>query len=611
MSTPANPLDQFVTYTYHFELYAARSWDNLAKLEAKDTNQSTSPTKGTPSSAVTGTAKDPAPLLLINTRKDAHQIIDDVVFGYIGPSANPNAQFMPNGKMSMRILEPNGISLVQKIAQALYTFDVSSPSSLVWGIKIFFVGRLPDNTIVTMPPIPPATTSTPAQSGLIDKSTPPSTNILIPMMFKTMTSAFSNRGGEYELHFVSMVSINTDEDNPANLLTGYCNKSISFKAKTVKEALSTLQDQLNANYAKVYVNELANTAGAKKLNYIIKVDPAVEGDLDAFVGDNFAPGSIRTLSFPTDQTIVSWIFTILRGSKKLNSIVGDSLQGLKKEDHNGVKILSVMPTIVHHSTSVDLIYNITFYEGGSDTTTFDFLYASAGKNVDVLSFDIKMNNLLAWFSNGASSYDKNTNQSSTLPKIDKTWFQNNTLTSDVTKTGLSIPPTGQLFQIPAKSGDVAHLYLTDELDYTGLSQYTVDAVPSAKYMFNTLLELHGATNFNLTFKIRGNLNLLTAGIIFPGSANGATANGQTIKMPFGVLQPKWIKVNIKDQAGNPFFYTGKYNLVSIENHFSQGVFTQNLYVFMMSADVNGTTITGANTNTPVNGSQGFRNPNQT
>ena len=65
MAYPRNPLDVYVTYTYHFELHAASSWEKLQFLEDSDANDVT-------------TRFEPNGTLLINTRKDAHQVIDDV-----------------------------------------------------------------------------------------------------------------------------------------------------------------------------------------------------------------------------------------------------------------------------------------------------------------------------------------------------------------------------------------------------------------------------------------------------------------------------------------------------------------------------------------------------
>jgi hypothetical protein len=41
MANPANPLDRYVSYTYHFELHAGTSWDQLKYLEQSDANLST------------------------------------------------------------------------------------------------------------------------------------------------------------------------------------------------------------------------------------------------------------------------------------------------------------------------------------------------------------------------------------------------------------------------------------------------------------------------------------------------------------------------------------------------------------------------------------------
>jgi len=569
MSTPANPLDKFVTYTYHFELYVATSLDDISSLfSIGPINLSTSPTYGTRLKS--------GPLLLINSIKDAHQIIDDVVFSYIGPSVNNNGLMIPDGSMVMRILEPNGVSFIEKLARALNTFEASNLNSLVWGIKIFFVGRTETNKIFIMP-----------------------NPVLIPMNFLKISSTYTNRGGEHILHFVSMQNINYSQHNPANQQTGYCNKMITVNASTVKGALNNLIDQLNSIYNDIYVNEFSNSKNSKTLNYSINIPEDIDGPLDVYKSANMLTiNSTTAISCTQDLSIVEWIFYILRGSTKLNAIVGTSLQGLKKEGHAGVKMLSVLPFIKYNKTTVDIRYDIMWYEGDrkkDKVYIFDFLFATPGKNVDVISFDITMLNTLAWFSNGKSSVNKNLVPPDSKQTPDsKSYSSANVVTPDTKSAALSIPPTKQLNQIPGLHGDIAFIPLTYPIDTdSGFSNIKSEAISNFTYMFSSIDEMHGATAPSLTFKIRGNLDLLQAGIIYPGSK----------KIPFGVTGPTWIKVNIKDQQGHQFFYTGKYNLISIENHFSQGVFTQNLHVMMMPADEKGTKVLGFDTNTLKNSNE--------
>jgi hypothetical protein len=126
-----------------------------------------------------------------------------------------------------------------------------------------------------------------------------------------------------------------------------------------------------------------------------------------------------------------------------------------------------------------------------------------------------------------------------------------------------------------KKNDIALLPSTSKVDSTGFIKHSYDSVPATKKMFAAVSEMNCAYDPALTFTIRGNLDLLLAGVIYPTGL-------EEKRDPVSVTSPKWIKVNIKDQDGEPFFYTGKYQLISIENYFSGGKFTQNLSVIMQT-----------------------------
>jgi len=544
MSSPANPLDKFATYTYQFELHASPYWQKLELLMDSDANAMTNPT-------------EPNDTLLINTRVDAHQTIDDVVFNYFGASVNNNGQFFPGGELSFKVQEPNGVSFISKIANLMSNFNVTTPNSLLWALKIFFVGRLADNTIETLP-----------RSGM-----------LIPLTFKEMESTFTFKGGEYMMHFVTQSSFagtSNNDDVESTIMAGYCNKNVTVAAKTVKEALQQLEQKLNDNYAKTYQTELKNAPSARSITYKINIFDDVDGALSLIGKDSYAEDDHVKLTFHPSQTIITWIFQILRSSDELNKVVGASLEGIKKQDHPGVKFLVVLPRYLLTESNLEIIYDIGFYEGSADDMiTFDFLFAEPGKNVDILGFDIHMNSALAWFSNkSTNSVDHQCNSSSTLPTDDPKSYSENACVPNQAKDKLY--NADQPYPIPGKKNDIAWLNATSRVDMNGYVKYRNSAVPGAKLMFSTLAQMHSAYGSQVLFTIRGNLDILQAGILYPH----VSLSDQ--KIPFGIKGPKWLKVNIMqpDQT-TPFFYTGKYNVVSLENHFTGGKFVQVLNTLMM------------------------------
>jgi hypothetical protein len=55
------------------------------------------------------------------------------------------------------------------------------------------------------------------------------------------------------------------------------------------------------------------------------------------------------------------------------------------------------------------------------------------------------------------------------------------------------------------------------------------------------------------------------------------------KKAFGTTRGIWVKINVfqvVDDVKEPFYYTGWYQLMAVENVFSNGKFTQNLALLM-------------------------------
>jgi hypothetical protein len=552
MSNPANLLDEFATYTCHFELHAAPSDEILMLLEDRDVPGAST------------TSRSPNGTLLINTRRDAHQTIDNVKVSYIGPSSNPLGLFTPSGEMSLEVYEPNGMNFIEKISNVMKLYDVSTPSALSWALKIFMVGRRPDNSIDVLP-----------KNGA-----------LIPMEFKNITGDFSYQGGKYVMTFVGKSTFAgqfPSRDGQQSMFNfGYCNKNICITAKTIKDALSELEIQLNKNYDQVYENELKNEVGAKRFVYKINIiDKSIDGHLSLNSKVDWSPDSGCKMNFLSKDPILKWIYEILRSSKDLNSRIADSLDKIKKENHEGVEYLVVVPYLNLTETSLEINYDISLYKGGPETLEFDYLFGDPGKNVDVISFNMTLNSGMSLLSgeNSNASVGYETARTPDLAKNDPSQFSN-VVTQDKTKENAVIKDQRTITNL--KKNDIAILPSTTRADSTGYLKYSFDAVPATRKMFATVAEMHAAYSNQFTFMIRGNLNLLLTGIISPKGL-------EDTKPKPCLTTPLWIKVNIKDQDGEPFFYTGKYELISIENNFSGGKFTQNLTVMMHQEETNSST----------------------
>jgi len=570
MSNPANPLDIFVTYTYHFELHVASSWKELKDIEVIDTN------KATTSDSCNGT-------LIINTRKDAHQVIDDVNFDYLTPGMNPNGEFTASGELHLKIIEPNGALLVEKLEKKLIELKASNFGSVQFGLKIFFVGRKETNEIQTI-----------------------AMQAIIPLNFYESSATFTFRGGEYSFRFgINSSCLMSQASTELGQAFGYCNKNISLSAGSIKEALKLLETKLNDNYDYSIKNEI-DVGKAKKVKYFVNFSSEIDGKISLISRETFSQDDPSHHYLDQNQSILTWINNIVRSSDSLNKTVGASFEGINKAGHPGVKLISIPTRFLINKDVLEIHYDVTFYRGSDDDVyVFDFMFGKPGLNVDVLSFDINFKKLSVWFALASKSgVDRHLNMSSQVAKGDATHYSQNAQTIDASKQKL----VSQSSKIVTnqKANDLGALPPTPPSEQTGHNKLVYDAVPSARLMFATITEAHGATDTQLKFTIRGNLELLTRGIMYPDNTPTAlNYKSKSKKNAVGVYSPTWIKVNIKSPdisapkvesellfddeilppgAHSPFYYTGRYLLTAINNSFSQGKFTQILTVQMLESE---------------------------
>lgn len=558
MAKPVNPLDIFVTYICHYELYLSDSWDELDLIKSFDINDQT-------------TAKACKGPLVINTRKDAHQHIDNIKYMYVGPLVDPSGNMQCVGELSLDIIEPNGTSFIEKLTNRIKELKITDWNTAAqFGLKIFFVGRTADGGIETIP-----------FKGMI------------PLHLMDFSAKYSEKGGEYHLSMVitsnAAGSTPLQPQNGIARTMGFVNKNTSFKAGTVQEAMQLLEDKLNKNYKDVYSTELLNSIGAKELRYKIELDPKITGSINLITKDSLAPGEKCQLTFTPSVDIGTMVKQILMSSKDVNVMIGESKDGLSKEGHPGVK-LPIIQSFYHLTHNVvNLITRISLYEG-SDEDVFEFDYYFSGKNVDVLSFEVKFNRMAAWLSGSLNSTNLNRSPNADVATIDPNYHASNIVPEDRTCSRINYPPEDKK-EIPGQSRDTAHLPVVPRSEVTGMAKYQVDTVPMARLAFETYGAAIGSTNNQVTFTIRGHLNILEKVVYTP--------DGKSLPPP-GIEKPTWIKVNIFDQEGNQFFYTGKYQLMSVENLFQGGKFHQNIFVIMMNdtaSQSNANPTVAPNTNT--------------
>jgi hypothetical protein len=544
MSIPANPLDIFATYTYHFELHAADSWDKLKDLATKDENKATN-------------RFEPNGTLLINTRKDAHQVINDVRFLALAEATAKTELLTPVGTLSMTISEPGGFSFIEKLATLRSNFQVTSAASegLTFLLKIFFVGRTPTNEIRTV------------------------TAKLIPMVIMPNVSAtFNEAGGRYSMAFVMSATLGAT-DNPASgapMNFSFVKRTVSFYSGTVEGALKKLEQHLNDGYEEIFKKE-GNAEVGKRLVYKVTHDPEIKGEIKSLNKDSWAPNEPSKFVFSPTLQIANFIHTILKQSPELQKKVGESKAALQKEGHPGLFMPVIQPRVCYRDDSIEVTYHVAVNRGGMQKSfIFDYYFADAGKNVDVMSYEVKFQYLGAWTPTKITTgYDWSLNQSSTMQVHKPSLWKEHNVTPDTTRKENTVEVERSSLAI--KKNDPKPQPGVTGSDRTGYNNMPFDSTPFVRLGSDAQADFQTAISSQQTFEIRGNLDLLDCTAYYPDASDiGALYNGQNI----------WIKVNIwmpdsRFEGGKrQFYYTNYYKLISVENIFSGGQFKQMLTVMM-------------------------------
>jgi hypothetical protein len=550
-----NPLDIYKSYTYHFELHVATSIDKLQAEFTTVRNDSTLPDKSN------GT-------LLINTRKDAHQVIDNVKFTYASPQLDSTGTHVGIVKFDMMIIEPNGSSFIEKIQNFMFENNISDIiANAVFLLKIIFVGRHEDNSVNVsdIEPVP------------------------IVLNLHKITLDFDHKGGVYHLDFVgSAAGIIQSTNN-----FGYSHKNIAVKSITLREALSNLETSINDAYKDQY--RQIEIQG-KPVRYQIILDPNINGTLNLSSKESFVDGDPTHAVFQPETPIIEMIKRLVQSCKEVNMMIAESSAGLSKEGFPNVRYPTYSVRYLLTDSEALITYEVILFEGkgvrDDNAFIFDFLFAEpSGKNVDVIKFNIHYDKIQAWLTTTFdNSVDWHTNQSggNEIPKNNGTQWSQQILTSH--KKTENIPNQDaenvalQKLSLILKDNDVQIPAGTNVRQNSGHPQLTHKGAQAARLAFNTISEISGATNINASFLIRGHYGLLKPCIPTPYAAE---IPGVGDKYGFGQTDGLWVKVNIKRQdpstGGKPyqeFFYTGYYQILKVTHIFENGQFTQQLDVIM-------------------------------
>jgi len=598
MSKPKNILGKFDTYAYHHILMVCNSTTAAEALA--------DPTVGVVSYQHPANPQDRYKarqigkdakakyVTLIDGLSDSRYFITDANWtNYIAADPALSKGSLPQSTTmsldgELRVVEPMGASFLNRLTDICDELD-SDPVGLVFVLKTLFIGR-----------------NTNGSSEMITS--------VRPMMFVAIdiTAVFDNSGAVYKMEFVGLtngagrlphtqkvsegVSLQLNYsslwDTMKALETSVNEKYDSSKNKTIKDYAATfveLENQAALDKAQKF---LAENYRDVQYRFILEKDPYKDGRYGA--GDNenvrIADGTVAaTVNFGADISVEDMISRIMASSI---GVLDDSKGIGTKNGPDGrpekyiYKIISVVRStpdlyiVEYHIkrylqaenayTQQEKDGKITPYPGQS--IEFDYIFTD--KNVDIKTFDIKMEMGLSFFQIAATSDN--------IP-TQKTAMEGGT-SSTVTLGGGPAANPGK------KQRGSTPLFLGSVVSKPAMRN-TKQPIKSAG--FQALLDRHASLeNVAANMVIYGNPQLLDEMTILPSEISLPIAQTED-PVADRTVNPRWMssptlaKVNIKmpvdandvNTEYEDFWYTGWYMLQVVENKFEDGVFTQELGMY--------------------------------
>lgn len=598
MERTPNPLHDFNSYSYHHILIACDT--TLAAEALADLSSDNATNEGAFTDLIyskTGVRSgnievNDAPggtgkyVVVINGARDADYAIDDVRWENIVtpsvPSTSP--EFNQSTFMAVEgtfdVIEPKGVEFMNVITDVGNVLR-TGPTGLTWVLKTVFVGQR----------------SSPGQGGVgfITYIKP-----LIYMMVN-ITANFNESGSVYRVEMVGT-------SNGFGRIPQY--SKLKIPAISFPKDKRTLHNVLGANIINGASAEIGGLRGAiqteyenyldtseqrpegRRIVYQIDIDPhyasyEVDQLTVAQSGNGDGAGSII---FGETDTIETAIAKVMNASSKVKE---DSKQDPKKV----YKILSSMVTTPDVAIARYVIRPYDVPESrtlGEDPNvdlennilTYDYIYT--GNNIDIKKFDIRMEMGLAFFKLIESTTSlrddqlEQANQENNRTETEQA-KSNNEYETDAEKPGTI---GGGEITADRRGNDLRILFPGQTFDKKQ-EKNQKQVVPNID--FQAALNKHASIeNLQAKVEIFGNPLLLNDYNVLPKdlfSLEGVS--GSTLARNL-FTQPTLCKINIKMPANNSlsgvangkfgkdFWYTGYYSLLTIENKFSSGMFTQTL-----------------------------------
>jgi len=453
MSTPANPLASYRSYSYYHVLAicdCTETADNLALVteeqqwrhptedQVSDKNVFARYGKYSPKeikllkeSAQTGTVGNYC--ILIDGASDADVTITNFQYSAVTIAAATEYDRATSVAIegTIKLSEPRGVSFLNTIVEGCQALSIDSAQA-IFVLKTFFVGHAQDEE--TLQDIP---------REIVDVAP-------TQMMLYDVRGSFTESGGEYVIKFATPY-------NGIARLPQYSRSAEAFSVKagtTLKSTTTNLEARINANYKRLYgcvQNTLANLStisNAESINerisevkYVIDLDPVYMSDLYTITSqapeqkDEPACDSPGQIAVNAGLSIEDAIHLMMARCQKVQDEMGNAQQPNQppgpKYTYKIESAYRSYPVQSSGNKRVEYVVTYTikrFLEPKSinfleelvtgtipnetllnNLIVFDYIYT--GRNIDVLELDIKLNMGLQYLTIATmSNSTKGTNQ---------------------------------------------------------------------------------------------------------------------------------------------------------------------------------------------------------
>jgi hypothetical protein len=279
MSTPANILDQFRSFSYHHFIIVANNTEALRQLQTGQLSFSalSALTHGQTISTTNSSSGSSSIVMVINSEVDSKFYLESVSYQTMFMDVSQAGKQMTAAtKMEMVIRETGGATFLNFLNDLSNTTLQASFDSCCFLLKTFFVGHRDDGTVSAPIQVQP-----------------------IPFIIAKMDSSFDHTGGVHTIEAVAMTMGAPLRNN--SLL--YVNRNLSLNSNTtlLKDMLADLESKLNKQLALQYTAVKQATGGNGRQ---VKYKFTIPNEWSAYTVKSLSKDNFIEQLFPKEQQAV-------------------------------------------------------------------------------------------------------------------------------------------------------------------------------------------------------------------------------------------------------------------------------------------------------------------